>query len=108
MVKKTQRMKQEHVNELYILQGEYLNDAQVLKLQLQHLENKNSMLWNSNIKLTQTEEKLLKKVFACYCKKSHYVHLLISSDMAIFYTGIENIDALNTIFDMMSPIVRKR
>ena len=66
------------------------------------------MLKNSNIKLTQTVGKLQKKVSACYCKKSHYVQLLKLRDMVNFYTGIENIDASNTIFDMVNPIVRKR
>ena len=28
--------------------------------------------------------------------------------MVNFYTGIENIDAFNTVFDMVSSIVRKR
>ena len=28
--------------------------------------------------------------------------------MVNFYTGIENTDAFNTIFDMVSPSVRKR
>ena len=65
---KIQRIKQEHVNELYILQNQYLNDVQMLKLQVQDLENKNRMLRNSNIKLTQTVGKLQKKVSACYCK----------------------------------------
>ena len=106
---KSQRIKQEHVNELYILQNQYLNDVvNDLKLQVQDLENKNRMLRNSNIKLTQTVGKLQKKVSACYCKKSNYVQLLKSSDMVNFYTGIENIDAFNTIFDMVNPIVRKR
>ena len=66
------------------------------------------MLRNSNIKLTQTVGKLQKKVSACYCKKLHYNQLLKSSDMVHFYTGIENIDAFNTIFDMVNPVVRKR
>ena len=34
--------------------------------------------------------------------------MLTSSDMVNFYTGIENIDAFNTKFDMVSPIVRKQ
>ena len=38
----------------------------------------------------------------------YYVKLLKSSDMVNFYTGIENIDAFNTIFDMVNPIARKR
>ena len=66
---KIQRTKQEHVNELYILQNQYLNDVQMLKLQVQDLENKNRMLRIFNIKLTQTVGKLQKKVSACYCKK---------------------------------------
>ena len=66
------------------------------------------MLINSNIKLTQTVGKLQKKVSACNCKQSHYVQLLKSSDMVIFYTGFENIDAFNTIFGIVIPIVRKR
>ena len=41
--------------------------------------------------------KLQKNVFACYCKKSHYVPLLRSSDTVNFYTGIENIV---TIYDI--------
>ena len=73
---KIQIIKQEHVNELYILQNQYLNDVQMLKLQVYDLENKNRMLRNSNIKLTQTVGKLQKKVSACYCKTSHYVQLL--------------------------------
>ena len=55
---KIQRKKLEHVNELYILQNQYLNDVQMLKLQVQDLENKNRMLRNSNAKLTQTVGKL--------------------------------------------------
>ena len=95
---KIHRTKQEHVNELYILQNQYLNDALMHKLQVQDLENKNRMLRIFNIKLTQTVGKLQKKVSACYCKKSYYVQLLKSSDMVNFYTGIENIDAFNMIF----------
>ena len=53
----------------------------MVKLQVQDLENKNRMLRNSNINLTQTVRKLQKKVSACYCKKSHNVSLLRSSDM---------------------------
>ena len=34
--------------------------------------------------------------------------MLTSSDKVNFYTDIENIDALNTIFDIVSPPVRKR
>ena len=49
---KIHRTKQEHVNELYILQNQYLNDVQMLKLQVQDLENKNRMLRIFNIKLT--------------------------------------------------------
>ena len=105
---KIQRIKQEHVNELYILQNQYLNDVQMLKLQAQDLENKNRMLRNSNIKLMQTVGNSQKKVSTCYCRKSHYDQLLRSSDMVNVYTGIENIDAFNTIFDMVNPIVRKR
>ena len=56
----------------------------------------------------QTVGKLQKKVSACYCKKSHYVQLLKLSDMVNFYTGIENIDVFNTIFDMVNAIVGKR
>ena len=37
---KIPRIKQEHVNELYTLQNQYLNDVQMLKLQVQDLENK--------------------------------------------------------------------
>ena len=37
---KIQIIKQEHVNELYILQNQYLNDVQMFKLQVQDLENK--------------------------------------------------------------------
>ena len=93
---------------------------QMLKLQVEHLENKNSTLKNSSIKLAQTVRKLQKKVSACYCKKSHYVQLLTSSDMVDFYAGIENIDAFSTIhsvfdidyipfaIDIVSPIVWKR
>ena len=77
----------------------------MLKLQLQDLEIKNRMLRNFNI--TENVGKLQKKVSACYCKKSHYVQLLSSSDKVPFYTGIENIDAFN-IFDMVNSIVRKR
>ena len=95
---KIHRTKQEHVNELYILQNQYLNDALMHKLQVQDLENKNRMLRIFNIKLTQTVGKLQKKVSACYCKKSYYVQLLKSSDMVNCYTGIENIDAFNMIF----------
>ena len=105
---KIQKIKQEHVNELYILQNQYLNYVQMLKLQAQDLENKNRMWRNSKIKLMQTVGKLQKNVSACYCRKSHYVQLLRSSDMVNFYTGTENIDAFNTIFEMMNPIVRKR
>ena len=46
---KIQRIKQKHVNELYILQKQCLNDVQMPK----DLENKNRMYRNSNIKLTQ-------------------------------------------------------
>ena len=77
-------------------------------MQVQHLENKNKTFRNLNIKLTHTVRKLQKKVSAYYCKKSHYVQLLTSSDMVNFYTSIGNIDAFNTIFDMVSPTVRKR
>ena len=80
----------------------------MFKLQVQDLENKKRMLKNFNIKLTQTVGKLQKKVSACYCTKSHHVKLLKSSDMVNFYTGIENIDAFNTIFDMVNPTARKR
>ena len=69
----------------------------MLKLQVYDLENKNRMLRNSNIKLTQTVGKLQKKVSACYCKTSYYVQLLKWSDMVNFCTGIENIDAFNAI-----------
>ena len=53
-------------------------------------------------------ENFRKKVSVCCCKNSQYVQLLKSSDIVNFYTGIENVDALNTIFDMMSPVVGKR
>ena len=96
------------MNKLYVLQSQYVNDEQILKLQVQDLENKNRILRNSNIKLTEAVGKLQKKVFACYCKKSHYVQLLKSSDMVNFYTGTENIDSFNTTFDMVNPIVNKR
>ena len=46
---KIQRIKQKHVNELYILQKQCLNDVQMPK----DLENKSRMYRNSNIKLTQ-------------------------------------------------------
>ena len=66
---------------------------------MQDLENKNRILRNSDIK---------KKVSACYCKNSHYVQLLKSSDMVNFYIGVENIGSFNTIFDMVNPVVKKR
>ena len=53
MMKKIQRIKQEHVNELNILQSQYLNDVQMLKLQVEHLENRNRMLINYSIKPTE-------------------------------------------------------
>ena len=40
-----------------MLQNQYLNDVQMLKLQVQHLENKNRMLIDFKIKATQTVEK---------------------------------------------------
>ena len=54
MIKKNRRIKQEHINELNILQNQYLNDVQMLKLQVPHLENRNRMLINFSIKPTQT------------------------------------------------------
>ena len=53
-------------------------------------------------------ENYRKKVSACYFRKSHYIQLLRLIDMVNFYTGIENIDAFNKIFDMVNPILRKR
>ena len=73
---------------------------------MQDLENKKKMLRNSNIKLTQTVGKSQKKSICMLLY--YYVKLLKSSDMVSFYTGIENIDAFNTIFDMVNPIARKR
>ena len=58
---KIQRIKQERVNELYMLQNQYLNDVQMLKLQVQDLEKEIRMLRmlrNSNIKPKQTVGKL--------------------------------------------------
>ena len=42
------------MNELNILQNQYLDDVQMLKLQVPHLENRNRMLINFSIKATQT------------------------------------------------------
>ena len=42
------------MNELNILQNQYLDDVQMLKLQVPHLENRNRMLINFSIKPTQT------------------------------------------------------
>ena len=67
------------------------------------------MLRNSNITLTQMVGKLQKKISACYCKKSHYVQLLRSSDMENFDTGTENIDEFTMIpFNMVNPTVKKK
>ena len=40
---KIQRIKEEHVDELYVLQNQHLNDVQMLTLEVQDLENKKNV-----------------------------------------------------------------
>ena len=54
-----------------LLQNQYLNDVQMLNLQMKDLENKKRMLRNSNINLTQRAGKYYKKQYLHVIVKNH-------------------------------------